>query len=296
LNGVDGEDHAGTTVAGRSSLTAVCPYWGGIGDGEVPGREISGISSDGHESGVKASGAVGAEWATRVGERRLSDGVVLLLELEDNSVAGTGRDERWVEGQDTGSSNNDGVNSAVYRHWGSCGRARIRIVGRGPAVRSEGDGLCDRGRCWGSWDGIISIRRGCPSGGCIGSRGSRRRCSSGSFEASTNSKSGVLEVGERVGRTVSTAINGEDHSGAAMALRSASSLAAVNPDRARVVNGHSEGREVVCLVGSNWLESRADTTIFLSTRGSKGGLRHGMVLGMEMENHLIAGLSRNSFW
>lgn len=73
-----------------TALSAVRPYGSSVVNSDVIRREGGGIICDRHESGIKSNLTAGRRQSQRAAggcERRLSDSVVLLLELEGNHIA-----------------------------------------------------------------------------------------------------------------------------------------------------------------------------------------------------------------
>ena len=199
---IDGKHHPGTAVAG---LTTVSPDGRGIVDGERPGGEVGGIGSNWEEARVEpdplASGLVGQGHA-RSSERRLGDGVVLHLEDElDGITRSSTNTVRSVGEISVGTTDNNLDDVAGRGDRGGTRRPGVRRVGRCPNVATERDGICHKG-----WRG----RRGDGSGSVI-SGPSGRWILSISLELSADRESSVLEVGEGVGGTVSTTVDGMDH-------------------------------------------------------------------------------------
>jgi len=266
-------------------LTAVSPDGLSVVNGDCPGRELSGTVRNCLEVRVKTA----IELAAWVSEGRLSDGVVLLVEFEDDGITGLSGNEGGIKCELSGSTNNDGVNSTLRRDRSGVRRARIRAVSCGPDSGSKGDGLCNGSYFRGRWDSVATV-----SSCCNPSRsGSRRSSSSG--KASTNSKGRLLEVSERVGCTILTTVDGEDHPSTAVTGRSLGSLLAVHPDWLGVVDRECPGRQVIGLVGSNGYETRVEAALLATARIGERRLGHSVVFGIEMENNLITRLCRNRF-
>jgi len=311
LVAVDGKDHTSTTVV---TLTAVSPDGGGVVDGKVPGGEAGGISGNGEEARVESELVVDVGATAGIGEERLSDGVVLLTELEDDGVPGLRADARGVERELAWSTNNDLDDVALKRSGGWRGRVGVRGVGRGPGGCRELDDLGDWGRNRGGRDGHAAVRRSSPGSGSSSGRvvvpptvtarstaitasvtggGSRGRGLS--LEALAYSEGRILEVAEGVGRSVEAAVDGEDHASTAMAVGGLSSLFAVDPGRLGIVHGQGPGREILGDVSSHRHEARVKATLLLATGLRERRLGHGVVLGVKVEDNLIACLRGDCF-
>lgn len=187
-------------------LSTVSPNWGGIVDGDGKGREIGGAIGNWHETGVKpgrTSCRVG-QGHTRSTERRLGDSMVLSLEDELDGVAGSSADTIGRESERSVATNNNLNSVSGRRGRGRSRRVGIRRIGRRPHIAAEGDGIGNEG-----W----RRRRGNGGGSIVGgpSGTGRGRILSVSLELGTNRQSGVLEVGEGIGSSVGTTIDGADH-------------------------------------------------------------------------------------
>jgi len=159
-------------------LATVSPNGCGIIDGDGICGEIGGVGANWHvarvEPGPGASGTVG-QGRARSTERRLGDGMVLNVEDKLDGVVRSSADTAGSESKIVGATNNNlnGVSSS-----------RDRSGSR----RRSGSG----------------------SGGGSIARVTGRALSVG-LELSANCKSGILEVCERVGGTVSATVDGVDH-------------------------------------------------------------------------------------
>lgn len=227
---VDSEHHSGTAVAG---LTAVSPDGRGVIDGKRPGGEVGGVSSNREETSVETdllTGGLVGQGHTGGSERRLDNGVVLLLEDElDGVMRGSADTIGSVSEIPAGAANDDldSVSGRSGRGWGGGGSV---IIGRAR-------------RC-----GVLSI----------------------GLELGPNRKSSVLEVSERVGGTVSTTVDGGDHTGPTMAVWGVAALSAVHPDWLSVVNVNGKSWPVCrSNVDGDWLETRVKTTLFGRAGSSK---------------------------
>jgi len=100
--GIDREHHSAGTV---TTLGTVNPHWGrGIHTDGVSG-EGGGIGTNGLEPRIKAI----SHGTTRSGEGRLSSGVVLLMELEGDSVSRLGSDCVRLECENASTANDNTV-------------------------------------------------------------------------------------------------------------------------------------------------------------------------------------------
>ena len=157
-----------------TGLTAVSPDRRGVVNGKGPGREVGGTGGNGEEAGIEpdlGTSGVGQGHARGV-KRRLGDGVVLDLEGELDGLARSSGDTAGSEREISVGATNNNFNGAS----GGSGRARRR--------RGAGVGIGHR------------------AGG---------RVPGTSLELGADRESGVLEVGEGVGGSVSTAVDGVDH-------------------------------------------------------------------------------------
>jgi len=269
LVAVDGEDHACAAVDCGDGLTAVDPDRGRVVDNDVERGEGSRASSHGVEARVKADLASRRrelELAARIVERRLSDSVILRFESEANRVARLGNNVRWAESKLAIGSDVHEDNAAGQGARSGVRRARERSVRGGPSRGLDGDGRShdcagwvreesDAGDC-GRVNGLGSSDRGRRRGSSVDGR--------------------LLEVGERIGGAIRSAVNGEDHAGVAM---ESGALGAVEPKGLGVRDGVSDGREIgVSSTGSNWLVSGVEAPRESSTRTGKRTLDDGVIL------------------
>jgi len=272
-------------------LSTVSPNWGGIVDGDGISGEITGAGSNGHETGVKpspgASRRVG-QGHTGGAERRLGDSMVLSLEDELDGVPRRSADTTGTE-TECSVATNDNLNGVSGRRGrGGSWRVGVRRISRRPHIGAEGDGTGNEGWRRG---------RGNGSGSVVGGPSGTGRILSVSLERGTNRQSGVLEVGERVGRSVSTTIDGVDHATAAVAARSVAGLRTEYPNWIGIGYIHSERRQVGRGdVGTHWHETRVKATIFVSARTGERRLGHSMVLGVEVVDNLVARIREDCLW
>ena len=187
------------------NLSTVSPNRGGIVDGDGKGREIGGAGGNWHETGVKPS--LGT--SRRVGqghtgstERRLGDSMVLILEDELDGVTRSSADTTGRETERSVATNNNFNGVSRRRGRGGSWRAGVRRIRCRPHIGAEGDGIGDEG--WGRG-------RGNGSGPVVGGPSGTGGILSVSLELVTNRQSGALEVGEGIGRSVGTTIDGVDH-------------------------------------------------------------------------------------
>jgi len=286
---IDSEHHSRTAMAG---LSTVSPDGSGIVDGERPGWEIGGVGGDWEEARVEpdplTSSPVGQGQA-RSRERRPGDSVVLNLEDEPDGVSRGGTDTAWGETEvSIGTANNDLNSVSSGGDRSGTRRVRVRRIGRRPHIGAEGDGIGDEGWRRGRGDGGGSIVGG-PSG--------TGRILSVSLELGTNRQSGVLEVGEGVGRSVGTTIDGVYHASATVAVRSIAGLTTEYPNWVSIGYVDSEGGHIGRSdIGTHWLETRVKATIFLGARTSERRLGHSMVLGVKMVDNLVANICEDCLW
>jgi len=212
--------------------------------------------------------------------------VVLNLEDELDGVSRRSTDTAWSETKISVGAANDDLNSvSIGRDRGGTRRARVRRIRCRPHIATEGDGIYHEGWSGGRGDGRGSIVSG-PS--------RRWGVLRVSLELGADCKSSVLEVGEGVGGTISTTINGADHASSAMAVRSVCSLITEHPDWLSVVHSDGKGGPIRrSNIGTNWLETRVKTTIFEGTRASKRRLSNSVVLGVEVIDDLVARICGN---
>jgi len=125
-------------------LTAECPDRGSINDSKVPGGEGSRVVSNWLECRVETI----TERATGVSERRLSDGMILLVEFKDDNIVGFGLKAGRVECKYSWATNNNSMDSTGgISSWSGICRTRVGVVGSGPHLASKGNGLCDGDSC-----------------------------------------------------------------------------------------------------------------------------------------------------
>jgi len=140
-------------------------------------------------------------------------------------------------------------------------------------LEDELDGVLGRSTdtAWSETEISIGATNNDLNSGSIGrERGGTRGVLRTSLELGADCKSSVLEVGEGVGGTVTTTIDGADHPSSAMAVRSVCSLITEHPDRLSVVHGDGKGGPIRRgNIGTNWLETRVKTAILEGTRASK---------------------------
>lgn len=153
---------------------------------------------------------------------------LIYSQFEHNSITGQSSYVRRVKYQ-RWATNDDCVNLPINSGWGRGRRIRIRSISSSPDWRSKSDGLGDSSTSRHRWDRISSIGGRCP--GCRRASGSSRR------KAGTDSKSGILEVGEGIRSTIGSTIDSKDHSLATMASRGSSTLTTVYPDRLSLNHG-----------------------------------------------------------
>jgi len=222
LDGVDAEDHAALAVGDGGGLCAVGPEGGGVVDLDGHCRESGSVSGDGHESRVEASGSGGAdgERCAGISKGTLSDGMVLLVELEGDSVSDLGSDIGGGVSERAVVADDDEVVSGHGGGWGS--GARVRRVGSGDS-RVSGDS------------------DGCSDGDDRGGRGGR----------GVGTHGGSLELGEF---GVGAWVDGEDH-----AFFAVPGLTAVDPNRICVSDGKLGAEEAASGIGVDRNKSRIET-------------------------------------
>ena len=129
--------------------------------------------------------------------------MVLDLESEPDRVtrssADTARSESEVA---VGATNNDLDDISTGGDRGGSRRVRVRRIGRRPNIRTKGDGVSHK-----RWNG-----RGRDSGASVvGGPSGTGRILPISLELGANIEGGFLEVGERVGGSVSATVDCMDH-------------------------------------------------------------------------------------
>jgi len=187
-------------------LSTVSPDGSGIVDGKGPGGERGSISSDWEVAGVEPDpGAIClvGQGQARSTERRLGDGVVLHMESELDGVTGSSTDTVRSESEISVGATNNNLNGVPGRRdRGRSRRVGVGRINRCPHIAAEGDGISNERWRRGRGDGGASVVSG-PSG--------RGRLLGISLELLANGKSGFLEVGEGVGGSVRTTVDGADH-------------------------------------------------------------------------------------
>jgi len=262
-------------------LLAVSPDRGSGVDKELPhGQLISGsVGSDKLEAGVEAALFGG----TRSAEGGFGDGVVLALEDELDTIAGLDTLElRGVEDKATG-SNLDLMNDTILGSGGRIGRARVGTVSRSPlGAIAHADGGGDDGLSGFGVNGYATDGRGSTGRGRV----SRGRGSSGSGTSSR--QSGSLEVGEGVRGAISTAVDGKDHSFAAVA-----GLGTEHPNGLAIFHDVVDGFETLGLGVSDKVESRVvDGGAIVHQSGAgrcEGALSGSVILLQELEMNDVSG-------
>jgi len=215
--------------------------------------------------------------------------VVLNLEDELDGITRRSADTVGSEREiSVGATNNDLDGVSGRRDRGGSRRVGVRRIGRRPYVGTKGDGVGHERWRRGRGDGGASVVSG-PSG-CGRVLGS-------TLEHGTNVESGLLEVGERVGASVSTTVDGMDHTSSTMGIRSVGRLVTEHPDRLSIIYVDSERGPVGHSdVGTHWLETRVKPTRFGTTRAGERRLGHSVVLGVKVVDDLVTGDCGNRLW
>ncbi len=217
-------------------------------DSNIPDREVGSVSSDRLEARVYTSSLRQAGCV----EGGLGNGVVLLvamreavqyqrtqtkpegehLQLEADGITGLSSNKWRIEDEGTiGIADDDLVDIASQGSRCSLRGARVGGVDGCPdgSLNSDHDGNDGFTGCWRDGDTTV-----CSSSDRSSIRGNSSTGSSGTgslgLELCADCDSRVLEVSERVGGTILTTVDCEDHSLAAMAGGKTSGLVTEHPD------------------------------------------------------------------
>lgn len=83
-----------------------------------------------------------------------------ILQFENDDISRTSGDMGRVIGEDTVTTDDDGVNLAIYSSRGRARRVRVRAISGSPNLRAEGDCFSDYGETGSSWDSDTTVSSG----------------------------------------------------------------------------------------------------------------------------------------
>ena len=129
----------------------------------------------------------------------------MVLDVEDelDGVTRSSTDTTRSESEVAVGATNDNLDGvSIGRDGSGSRRVRVRRIGRRPNIGTEGDGIGHK-----RWNGR---RRDGGASVVSGPSGTGRALAIG-LELGANIESGFLEVGERVGGSVSATVDGMDH-------------------------------------------------------------------------------------